>query len=204
MIDLDGVVRRWDGENDRRAEREGGLPEGAIRRAAFAPELLVPAIRGEVSDEQWRDQVVTRLAQAHPFADTRLAMRIWSAASGAVDPDVISVVRACRRRSKVVLVSNATTRLPADLDRLGIATEFDAVVNSSSVGSIKPQPEIYRSALRAAGAMPEEAVMVDDVAENVDAAIALGMTGHVFRDATGLDRYLQEHGLLRDGVTGPV
>ena len=70
------------GENDRPAEREGGLPEGAIRRAAFALELLLPAVRGEVSDEQWRGLVATKLAQAHPFAGAQLAMRTWSAASG--------------------------------------------------------------------------------------------------------------------------
>ena len=60
----------------------------------------------------------------------------------------------------------------------------------------KPVPEGYRSALRRFGIAAEEAVFVDDIAVNVDAAEALGMKGIQFRDAQALRVDLKEAGLF--------
>jgi 2-haloacid dehalogenase len=46
------------------------------------------------------------------------------------------------------------------------------------------------------GLRPETTVFVDDVAENVAAAEALGMVGRVFRDGGALRRDLHRLGLL--------
>jgi epoxide hydrolase-like predicted phosphatase len=52
---------------------------------------------------------------------------------------------------------------------------FDAVVISGEVGMRKPEPEIYRYTCQKLKLRPEEAVFVDDLAHNVDAAAAVGM-----------------------------
>ena len=55
---------------------------------------------------------------------------------------------------------------------------FDDIVDSSAVGVRKPNPDIYRLALRRLGvARPEGAIFVDDFGPNVDAAIAIGLHG---------------------------
>ena len=51
---------------------------------------------------------------------------------------------------------------------------------SAEEGAAKPDPAIYRIALRRLGVKPREAVFVDDVAANVEAACALGMHGVQF------------------------
>ena len=197
LIDLDGVIRLWDGGQDRRAERECGLADGAIRRAAFAPELVTPAISGSLADERWRQLVVGRLAGEFPGGDAARAVAMWSSSVGRVNPEVMGLVRACRAATKVVLlVTNATSRLPSDLEALGIGDEFDAVVKSSAIGAMKPDPEIYMRARAAAGVAPAEAVMVDDVAGNGEAAVVLGMAGHVYQGADGLEMCLRGHGLV--------
>jgi len=53
LIDLDGVVRLWDPQLDLAIEQECGLSPGALRQAAFAPDLLA-AITGHSRDEEWR------------------------------------------------------------------------------------------------------------------------------------------------------
>ena len=99
---------------------------------------------------------------------------------------------------RVILVTNATSRLPQDLGQLGLQGEFDHVVNSSEVGYIKPQAEIYEAALRTAGVDPDEAFFVDDSAKNVVAARALGIEGHVFDNPEGLKQALLSVGLVQD------
>ncbi len=195
LIDLDGVVRRWDPANDARAEAAAGLPPGALRRAAFAADLLRPAITGAVTDEQWRRQVLARLRAEHPHADTEIAVRLWSESCGAVEPAVLDLVIPCRTKVRVVLVTNATTRLGADLARLGLATAFDHVVNSSAVGSAKPDARIYMEALGRAAVPAQEALFVDDAEANVAAAAALGMQTHWYRGADELAQLLRGHRL---------
>jgi epoxide hydrolase-like predicted phosphatase len=60
---------------------------------------------------------------------------------------------------------------------------FDATVISGDVGLHKPQPEIYLLACERLGANPSECVFVDDLAENVAGAEAVGMVGVRHRDA---------------------
>jgi putative hydrolase of the HAD superfamily len=89
LIDLDGVLRLWNPEQDRQAEQAAGLPAGAIRRVAFSSELLLPAITGRVSDETWRQQISTRLRLDYPQADAEQAVQRWSAPSGEVNLAVL-------------------------------------------------------------------------------------------------------------------
>jgi putative hydrolase of the HAD superfamily len=58
---------------------------------------------------------------------------------------------------------------------------FDAYTLSYEVGAIKPDRAIYEDAVRKAACRPEEAVFIDDMAENVEAAAALGIKGIVFK-----------------------
>ena len=52
---------------------------------------------------------------------------------------------------------------------------FDAVVDSCVVGCRKPRPEIYRLTCARLGVEPTEAVFLDDMAQNVEGARAVGM-----------------------------
>jgi putative hydrolase of the HAD superfamily len=52
---------------------------------------------------------------------------------------------------------------------------FEIVVDSSDVGLRKPDPRIYRLTCERIGVEPEASVFIDDNAENVAAARALGM-----------------------------
>lgn len=195
LLDLDGVLRIWSVESDRRAEEASGLPVGSIRRAAFSPELLWPALTGRVSDGQWRRAVAEKLQGGFPSADAERAVRLWSETDGSVDGAVLSLVRGCRRLARVVLVTNATSRLSQDLQRLRLAREFDAVIGSAAVGFMKPEAEIYAAALDVAGVAASEAVFVDDREENVAAATRIGMSGHVYRGVRGLREHLRRCGL---------
>jgi HAD superfamily hydrolase (TIGR01509 family) len=62
----------------------------------------------------------------------------------------------------IALVSNCGDTTRALLDYLGVIPLADAVVLSCEVGSMKPAPDIYRTALEDLGVAAADAVMIDD------------------------------------------
>jgi 2-haloacid dehalogenase len=73
---------------------------------------------------------------------------------------------------------------------------FRDILVSGEVRLVKPDPAIYRLALERFGVTPESALFIDDRQENVAGAEAVGMQGHLFRDAEGLRAVLEALGLL--------
>src|SRR5262245_63910225 len=65
LIDLDGVIRRWDWLPPAPIEPRFGLPAGVVARAAFEPGLLEEAVLGRITDEEWRGRSVARLAEGY-------------------------------------------------------------------------------------------------------------------------------------------
>ena len=195
LTDLDGVVRRWDPGIVQQAESVAGLPREGLLNTAFEPDLLLRATTGRINDESWRSEVAARLLLRYPAADAREAVRLWSRSPGEIDTGVLDLLLRCRTSARLVLVTNATTRLEADLERLGIDQAFDHVVNSSSVGHVKPHPGIYNAALDLLGIEADEAFFIDDRPANADAAAELGMDGHHYTTIKRLKQALANHGL---------
>ena len=66
---------------------------------------------------------------------------------------------------------------------------------SCAVGASKPNPLIFREALRACKVNAEEAVYIDDVPAYAEAAQRLGMTGIVFQSPEQLQSDLRTAGI---------
>lgn len=178
LCDFDGVVHVWPADSMSSLDLARGLPEGTLAGAAFRPALLERAVTGAITDEEWRARVATDLAAVCGSAAAATAMVAeWTARTGRLDPEVLALLAAARRRVPVVLVSNATTRFEAYLAATGVADAFDAVLNTSRLGAAKPDPRVYTAAAGLAGADPRRCLFVDDTAGHVAAAEAAGMTG---------------------------
>ena len=187
LCDFDGVLRLWDPQGMPGLDRAYGLPEGTLAAAAFAPERLLPAVTGQVTDEQWRASVAVELTRFCGSLERAQELTAeWTALTGAVDAAVLELLAAARRRGPVLLVSNATTRLESDLGLLGLDDVFDVVVSSARIGVAKPDPAIYRYAAEMAGMSVERCLFVDDTNANVEAARAQGMTGLHYRSPDDL------------------
>lgn len=91
------------------------------------------------------------------------------------------MLRRIREHVPLVLVTNATLGLENDLELPGLSDLADHVVSSARVGVVKPDREIYRIAAERAGAGTDRCLFIDDRLENVEAAVALGMTGVHYR-----------------------
>ncbi|MFE9423566.1 HAD-IA family hydrolase [Kitasatospora sp. NPDC006697] len=186
LSDLDGVIRHFDHAELNRLERAAGLPPGETMRTGFAPGVDGPLLRGEIGRAEWTAAITERLARRIPLPRARELAEAFAAAPFTADPEVVALLRAARTRMPLVLVTNATAWLDQDLALLGLHDLADAVVNSAEVGTVKPEDRIYLIAAARAGAAPDRCLFIDDRAENVAAATALGMTGVHFRTAADL------------------
>ena len=182
LFDLDGVVRRF----PRDAEWHDEV--GAV---AFVPGLLDQVVTGKITDEEWRAEVLRRLGQSGAAA-----VAAWSASSGEVNDAVLALVREVRSRTRVGLLTNGTSRLAADLDRLGIADEFDVIFNSCELGVAKPDLAIYELVCAKLGLEPASVFFVDDSPGHVDAARDAGLQAVLFVDAVLLADELRDAGVL--------
>ncbi|MCH7983464.1 MAG: HAD-IA family hydrolase [Chloroflexi bacterium] len=196
FFDFDGVLRNWEYDWATIGDLYG-ISLDAFREVAFAPENVVPAVRGEITDEEWRANVGRILKTRFPGRDVEGALEFWSGRTGELAIEVLEIVRECKSKLPVALMTNATSKLNQDLESLGIADLFDHVINASEIGSIKPEPEIYLHALKIARIDPHEAFFTDDMPENVEAAERLGYVGHVFETAEGLRSALVKAGVLQ-------
>jgi epoxide hydrolase-like predicted phosphatase len=92
--------------------------------------------------------------------------------------ELVDAIRMYKQDYKIGILSNAMTNLE-DLMKNDwkIINLFDAVINSSVEGVMKPDGKLYEIALEKLGVLPEEAVFIDDMPVNIDAANELGIHG---------------------------
>ncbi len=191
LLDLDGVLRIWDSSHTETVERNYGLPAGVLSRAAYDPDRFVPALTGAVDGRTWRSAVVHALAVDHGDV-AQAAVTDWMLPVGRVDPEVLEVVRRARTMAKVILLTNATSRLPDDLERLGLVDEIDGYVSSTDLGLAKPDPDAFSRAALRNRLMFSEIAYVDASRENIATAEVLGITSHLYEDVEGLSTFVDE------------
>jgi putative hydrolase of the HAD superfamily len=108
-------------------------------------------------------------------------------------PEVPGVLEELAPRFRLAVISNFDGRLRFILQHLGISSYFSCIFISSELGADKPDPEIFRRALKIMQVNADEVLHVgDDPERDWKAAVASGLT--VFR----LDR---PRNSLRDLLT---
>ncbi len=176
--------------------REVGLDFDAkeLERAFHAAWKKVPqraAIDGprENDDKGWWRQLVERvLDQVAPSLSEfdrdnffEIAYEHFAEAGvWELYPEVPEVLEKLRPPFQLAVISNFDGRLRFILQHLGISKFFTHIFVSSEVGADKPDPEIYRRALKFIDLKPNEVLHVgDDPERDWEAASAAGLS--IFR-----------------------
>lgn len=89
-------------------------------------------------------------------------------------PDVSAALAALRQRYEVFVLANGTTRLQLDLARSS-GLKFDMLFSSQLLGETKPDPEMYKKAMKLVDVAPEESLMVAAHAYDLRAAKKVGV-----------------------------
>lgn len=178
LIDCDGVLRTFDAAVTAAAETRHGLAPGDVLAVAMEWRLVEPLITGRLSHADWLVAIGDALAdRVGGTAAARELMAEFDAYRGEIVPEVLEFVRTARTAGvRVVLATNATDILDLDLDRLGVAGDFDAVANSSAIGSYKPQKDFFLAACALIDTPPANCLLLDDSDRNVRGARAAGLS----------------------------
>jgi putative hydrolase of the HAD superfamily len=190
LTDLDGVIRHWNNESLHQKEVDNGLARGYLHSVCFERELLSKAVTGKISDSEWRIKVKDRLAIAIGERLADVLVHEWSNYEAIIDNRVIEIYRQYIPGAKLVLTTNATSRLDQDLKSQGIDDRFDEVFNSSELGVAKPSHNFYKKVVSKLGVRIEEVIYIDDSLINVEAAELLGIRSHQYKDHAQLEAFL--------------
>jgi putative hydrolase of the HAD superfamily len=111
--------------------------------------------------------------------------------------DVISLIQQLKSNYPLGLISNANPiHVPHVKKRYSKhLSHFKRVWWSNEAGVRKPDASIYKMALSHFDTTPAEAVFIDDMAENVDGAKALGINAILFQGADLLEKELSKLGV---------
>ena len=196
IFDIGRVLVRVDIQSVKSALAQG-LP--------LSPEELWSAIEkdprwpdwqeGRMSPRDWHLHLSKRFSMSLSFAEFAT---VWNSA---LDPQPIHSVSLFAELSKKYRLGLLSNTDPIHVAKLESTYDFfeyfpkPVRTYSCGVGASKPDPLIYREALRACKVKAEEAVYIDDILAYVEAARKLGLTGIHFRSAQQLRTELSQAGI---------
>lgn len=90
-------------------------------------------------------------------------------------PGVIDLIRNLRKQKIKIGLASSSKNAPRVIELLGIAKDFDTLVDGTMITQSKPDPEIFLLAAHKLGIAPHECVVFEDAEAGVEAALAAGM-----------------------------
>ena len=111
---------------------------------------------------------------------------------------IIPLVASLKRQGYRLLLGSNTNDMHADHFReqfANILRHFDHLALSYEIGHTKPSREFYLACVRVAQASPSDCVFIDDLADNVAGAEAVGLTGIRYHSTPDLIVRLKKLGI---------
>ena len=160
-------------------------------QAELMRRLTAPTGRSvHMDDEQYRNWInrdlepyLHREAYLHVLRESGLTDhhaetlydRLIDPASWTAYPDTAAVLASLKRQGlRIAVVSNIAFDLRPAFAALGVLEDVDEYVLSYEVGAVKPNPEIFETALERLGVAAEDALMVGDSEEADGGARTVG------------------------------
>jgi len=148
---------------------------------------------GRLTPHDWHAHLAQKLHFSYGFEEF---CAIWN---GVLDPQTMLpdlLFERLATKCRIALLSNTDPIHVAHMEStFPFMRLFPVRVYSCRVGLSKPSPAIFHRALREVGAMPDEAVFIDDMQENVQAAASLGINAFHFTSPNELLAELSNLGL---------
>jgi len=195
-LDMGNVIVSFDRDRAFRqmAEVCGGDPE-TIRAVVMEGGLHDRIERGEIGWPEFHREFSARTATTSaPAALARAASDMFS-----LRIDMLPVIAGLERAGcGLGILSNTCGPHWEHLlsERFSVLPgHFREIVLSHEVGTVKPEPDIYRLATTRAGVPPERIFFCDDIAAHVAAARAAGWQADLFTSAAVLIDALDRRGL---------
>jgi putative hydrolase of the HAD superfamily len=170
VLDFGGVITRTLFETHAMTAAALGLAPGTLSwRGPFDPD----------SDAPWRDMQAGRITERdYWLARTREVAARSGDPMAVIRPEALAAIAAARAAGvRLAILSNELDLFyGADFrTRLPFLAGFDAIVDATYTGILKPDPRAYAFVTEALGLEAQACVFVDDQAKNVAGGRAAGM-----------------------------
>jgi HAD superfamily hydrolase (TIGR01509 family) len=193
IFDFGGVLVRMVDDRPRlRLARQLGIPLSQLDHLVFFSESAQKASKGVITvKKHW--EAVREALGIQPEDMAGFLEQYWSADE--VNWVLLEYIRKLHPQYKVGLLSNAWDDLRQTMhERWNIDGLFDELIISAEVKIVKPDPRIFQLAVKRLGVQPAEAVFIDDIIENIEAARREGLFAIQYQDTNRtldeLNRYL--------------
>ncbi|GGF52701.1 haloacid dehalogenase [Marmoricola endophyticus] len=193
LWDADGVLQ----SGPERVPRllSAGLPAGVGE--ALAEDLWTSAWDDAVAGRWDMVEHVEATIRAHGLDDHReVLLATWEQVETL--PDSLEVLARVRAQVPCYLATNQDTLRMRTMQQMGYDELADGVFYSCAVGAAKPDPVFFERVADALGEDPGDLLFVDDMAENVAAARAVGLHAEQWHFTDGVEALrvtLAEHGI---------
>ncbi|MBQ6173580.1 MAG: HAD family phosphatase [Clostridia bacterium] len=172
VFDVGNVLLRFDPEKI----MEEFIParwHDAVREHVFHSPYWVAMDHGLLSLAEAADRFAGLLPE---IGDEVRAMLVGWTPMKEVVPEGVAALRLCREKGKrVCILSNyGDEAFSTAEENHAFLREADVLVVSSRVGVMKPDPQIYRILTQRCGSSPARTLFVDDNAQNIAEALAMG------------------------------
>jgi len=147
-------------------------------------DLFWDVMRGKLTEDEMWTLLGTRW-HIPPKIGNRFLKNVMS--KRRLNKPLAKFLQTLRSRYKTAILSNAGDKTRITMEKVfGLNALVDEIIISAEEGVAKPDHALYEIALRRLDSKPENCIFVDDLLENVNAAIAIGMNAilHVENDTT--------------------
>ncbi len=195
VFDFGGVLMRTEDHTGRRQwEARLGLSEYELDQTVFHSEA---ANRATVGDEPeaaiWQN--VAAVFKLTPEQLDALQTDFWS--GDRLDADLVSLLGSLRPRYQTAILSNYWPNGRELIGRVnGLEQVVDVIFISSEERLAKPDARLYQRVTERLGVTPEEVVLVDDFAANIDGARAAGWQTIHYQAGMNMRAALEQLGVV--------
>ena len=185
VLDFGGVISRTLFETHDLSEKALGLAPGTLTwRGPFAPEtdpLWQSMQRDEISERDYwlarTREVGALLGEAWSEMQTFVQRARGDDPGPVIRPQALAVIAEAKRRGlRLAILSNELDLFygAGFRQRLPFLAGFDAIVDATHTGILKPDLRAYRLCEEALGIAPGDCLLVDDQQRNIDGALRAG------------------------------
>ncbi len=183
IFDMGGVILRTEDKSSRSAlAQRFGLSRSEIEDLVFNSPSAIAATVGQIGEREHWQIVWDNLKVAEEERPTCEAA-FWD--GDVLDGDLLDFLRSQQGKRTTALLSNAWSGARDALTyRYPCIDAFDVSVFSYEVKLAKPDPAIYRFILDRVGVQPQNAIFLDDNADNITSAGKMGIHAIRFLNTT--------------------
>lgn len=191
IFDLGNVLLKWDPQTVIDNTFDGSEYEGKFHTGLFAEERWQAFDRGDVTENEIKQDLNAILGIEPEWADTLLENVKNSLVSL---PESVQLLEALYEEGlSLYCLSNMPREFYTRLQEMhNFWHHFDHITISGHVNLIKPDKAIYKYVIETNDLVPQESIFIDDLAENVEAARSCGLHGIQFIDIVDCKNQLHQ------------